>query len=109
MLVRGIFGHKQCKPLHFHKFYTICGMVLMTFKRKHVCSKYLLYILHCDLYLSACQYSFWYEVTFRAAKFHVDVKEGGGERGESHLSIQLTHRWPKRNMRVCMGEIEFET
>ena len=21
----------------------------------------------------------------------------------------LHHRWPKRNMRVCMGEIEFET
>ena len=22
---------------------------------------------------------------------------------------ECNHRWPKRNMRVCMGEIEFET
>ena len=23
--------------------------------------------------------------------------------------VWLEHRWPKRNMRVCMGKIEFET
>ena len=32
------------------------------------------------LYVSACQYSFWSAVTFWAAKFQVDFKEGGGVR-----------------------------
>ena len=28
--------------------------------------------------------------------------------GKSDI-FSLEHRWPKRNMRVCMGKIEFET
>ena len=35
-------------------------------------------------------------------------KSPGNEVGVA-CGLGVNHRWPKRNMRVCMGKIEFET
>ena len=55
---------------------------------------------------------YWFnsgEVAWLNNSIHVDGRRITELQQEESIVLDSQHRWPKRNMRVCMGKKEFET